>query len=95
MATGDPIFCEKCQAVFNIYSNIEETKDEGEEKQIWKCEFCNHENVVDIEDEEKPKNRAVNYIVEAAAQVLDKEAMGNKEISVVFCIDMSGSMCCS
>lgn len=51
--------------------------------------------MVDIEDEEKPKNRAVNYIVEAAAQVLDKEAMGNKEISVVFCIDMSGSMCCS
>lgn len=34
-----------------------------------------------------PKNKAVNYIVEAAAQVLDKQAMGNKDISVIFCID--------
>jgi hypothetical protein len=33
--------------------------------------------------------------VEAAAQVQDAKVLGNKEISVVFCIDMSGSMCCS
>lgn len=95
LATGDPIFCSQCKAVFNSFSKVEEVKGDGEEKQIWKCEFCNTENEVDLEEEEKPKNPQVNYIVEAAAQVQDKKVMGNKEISVVFCIDMSGSMCCS
>lgn len=96
IATGDPVFCKECQAVFNIYSKTEELKTaEGEEKQVWKCEFCNTVNDVDIEDEEKPQNKAVNFIIEAAAQVQDKKVMGSKEISVVFCIDQSGSMCCS
>ena len=32
LATGDPIFCSSCNAVFNMYSNVEEVKrDEGEE----------------------------------------------------------------
>jgi hypothetical protein len=36
----------------------------------------------------------VNYIVEAAGQiVLKKEKSGTEEISVVFCVDISGSMC--
>jgi Mg-chelatase subunit ChlD len=35
----------------------------------------------------------VNYIVEAPAQVMDKKMMGKQEISVVFAIDISGSMC--
>jgi hypothetical protein len=26
LATGDPIFCKDCQAVFNIYSKVEEIK---------------------------------------------------------------------
>lgn len=32
LATGDPVFCNACQAVFNMYSRIEETKtEEGQE----------------------------------------------------------------
>lgn len=95
LATGDPIVCKDCKAIFNIYSKAEEVKNEFEEQQIWKCEFCNCRNQVEIEAEEKPQTNQVNYIVEAAAQVLDKKVFGNKEISVVFCIDMSGSMCCT
>ena len=88
LATGDPVFCKECQACFNIHSKVEEVKDpENESKQVWKCEFCNAENEVDLEEEEKPQTNAVNYIIEAAAQVQDKNAMGNKETSVVFCID--------
>lgn len=48
-----------------------------------------------IDDEEKPGNKAVNYILEAAAQVEDKKVMGAKDISVVFVMDQSGSMCVS
>ena len=43
---------------------------------MWVCEFCNSKNEVSIEDEEKPKSKEVNYIIEAAAQVADKKLMG-------------------
>lgn len=48
-----------------------------------------------IDAEEIPKSKEVNYILEAPAQVLDKKMMGKQEISVVFAIDISGSMCVS
>lgn len=49
-----------------------------------------------LDEEEIPKTDTVNYIVEAAAQVADKKAEEmNQEISVVFCLDISGSMCVS
>jgi hypothetical protein len=66
-----------------------------EDKQIWLCEFCNTANDVSIEDGEQPTTNAVNYIIEAAAQVQDKKVAGKKDISVVFIMDQSGSMCCS
>jgi len=44
--------------------------------QIWKCEFCNHANEVLLDAEEIPKTEAVNYLVEAAAQVEDKKMAG-------------------
>ena len=82
---------------------VEDVKNEGgvigqaqeEDKQIWKCEFCNHVNEVNIDEEEKPQEKAVNYILEAAAQVEDKKVMGKKDISVIFVMDQSGSMCVS
>jgi hypothetical protein len=58
--------------VFNKHSKIEEIKDAetGEvTKQIWNCEFCVAKNEVQFEPEELPKTTAVNYIIEAAAQV--------------------------
>ena len=94
MATGDPIFCKTCKAVFNIKSKTEEVKSEDGNMK-WACEFCNTENIIDLEEEERPKTKAVNYLIEAAAQVQDKKVQGNKEISVVFCTDKSGSMCVS
>ena len=75
MATGDPSFCGKCQAVFNIHSVVEEVK-EDDEKQIWTCEFCLTKNEVSMEEEKKPQNKAVNYMIEAAAQVQDKKVLG-------------------
>jgi len=47
-----------------------------------------------LDDEELPKNATVNYLVEAAAQVEDKK-LGGQDISVIFCLDTSGSMCVS
>ena len=69
--------------------------DEKDGNQVWKCEFCNHENEVMLGEEEIPQAPAVTYLLEAAAQVEDARVGGNKaqDISIVFCIDISGSMC--
>ena len=64
LATGDPVFCSKCQAIFNKHSVItEEIKDQ----QVWNCEFCLAKNPVQMEPEEIPKTEEVTYILEAAA----------------------------
>ena len=45
-----------------------------------------------IDEEEIPKHKSVNYLLQAAAQVEEKK-MGGQDITVVFCLDQSGSMC--
>lgn len=65
MATGDPVICEKCKAVFNSFSVLKPIM--GKESKLWKCEFCCSDNEIFIDDEEIPKNHEVNYLVEAAA----------------------------
>ena len=45
-----------------------------------------------LDDEEVPKAHETTYVIEAAAQVLDKKFSAS-DISVVFCLDISGSMC--
>ena len=47
-----------------------------------------------MDEEERPKASTVSYLVEAAAQVEDKK-MNGQDISVIFCLDVSGSMCVS
>ncbi len=45
-----------------------------------------------MDEEEKPKTEAISYLIEAAAQVENKKMQG-QDISVIFCLDVSGSMC--
>lgn len=65
IATGDPEICQKCKAVFNQHSAIQDV----EGHQLWECEFCTHRNEVMLEDDEIPKSMEVTYLIEAAAQV--------------------------
>jgi len=88
LATGDPELCKSCKAVFNKDSTIVIVGNQ----QVWNCEFCNQANDVSLEDEEVPKSNIINFLVEAAAQVEDKKLAG-QDISVIFCLDVSGSMC--
>ena len=97
LVAGDAQFCSNCQGVFNNISNLLEENG----NQIWTCEFCNTRNEVMIGEEEIPQVSEVTYMIEAAAQAeqAEEEKKDAQEklkpsdtISVVFCIDVSGSM---
>jgi len=98
MAAGDPESCKSCSAILNKNSKL--VPVEGQESTYtWVCEFCNTSNEVCLDAEEIPKSLAVNYLVEPAPQVeteeektTDTDKKVEKDISVVFCLDVSGSM---
>lgn len=90
IATGDAVTCEKCKAMFNVYSKL--VKDMVTNDQTWTCEFCNNLNKVIIEEEEMPKSDSLTYVLESAQQSMMKKG-GGEDITLMFCIDVSGSMC--
>ena len=63
--------------------------------QVWVCEFCGSKNQVDIVAEEIPTEQDTTYMI-APAPVVGGGAGGGasmEESLVIFCIDISGSMC--
>lgn len=89
LATGDPIICQACNAIFNSYSKLRMT-DDG---QIWACEFCETDNKVDLEPEELPTESKLVYVIETSEQAAIEKQGRDDSRSIIFCIDMSGSMC--
>ena len=65
-----------------------EVVDEGE--QIWLCEFCYTKNIVTLEKEEIPTEESVNYVLEVNEV---QKFKSQSDVSVIFCLDISGSMC--
>lgn len=61
-----------------------------EDEEMWSCEFCYHKNIVNIEKEEIPTDEAVNYILEVDEA---KKNKSSSDVSNIFCLDVSGSMC--
>lgn len=90
IATGDAVVCGKCKAMFNVHSQL--AKDPLTNEQMWTCEFCNNPNKVSIEEEEMPKSDSLTYVIESAQQSMMKKG-GGDDITLMFCIDISGSMC--
>ena len=80
--TGDPIYCSQCQAVFSCVSTFL--------AENWSCEFCGHQNTELQLDEEEipPKDQAVSEFMLEAAEMKE-----GKEGVIVYCVDISGSMC--
>ena len=80
-----------------MYSKLSELTEEEkksqelEDEKVWVCEFCNTRNIVNLMEEEIPKKDAVNYILENAKAEENKKR-SEEEISIVFCVDISGSM---
>lgn len=91
MHTGDPVVCSGCQAMLSHISKL--TKDG--ENQVWICEFCGTLNAVDLMAEEIATQADVTYMVEPAPVTTASGRSGKDESLVVFCVDVSGSMCVS
>lgn len=89
LATGDPVLCLECNAIFNSYSKVQET----ENGQIWVCEFCESANQVHLEPEEIPTESKLVYVLETSEQVAMERQGKNDSQAIIFCIDISGSMC--
>merc|ERR1719361_1406293 len=102
IATGDAFKCSQCGAVLSIHDELvkqlDDIKLDDEDESIWKCTFCNHINVIEIDDEERPTSETVDYIL-APPPTLSAEAKTDSsdtpESQILFCIDISGSMCVS
>jgi len=95
VATGDPFTCAnpKCKVTLSEKDKLISQDDDGkcdEDQSIWKCSFCGHRNVIEIDKEEIPKGETIDYIIEPATDEKSKD-----ENLVVFVIDISGSMCVS
>lgn len=86
IATGDANYCQSCKSMLNSNSIL--TKFDDNIAKIWKCEFCNHQNQIDLEDEEIPKVDTLDFLLESASINENKEDCN----TILFLIDISGSM---
>ena len=80
--------CEKCQAYLNKYSNLNLTSEP--DKYEWKCEFCFNLNKLNIEKNNLPKCEIIETCLEP---VVAQEQNLDDDSSLIFCFDISGSMC--
>jgi len=99
LATGDAFMCQSCKAVLSQHDELlkqyEEIKLDDDDQSIWVCAFCNHVNIIEIDPEEVPKSETVDYILAPPATQSDDKKTNTDESQIIFCIDISGSMCVS
>ncbi len=64
--------------------------------QVWACEFCGQENKVEVEAEEVPTKKDTTYLIAPPMPIEGEAGVGGVDMEaslVIFCIDISGSMC--
>ena len=84
--------CKKCQAYLNKYSNLIKSQENG--KYEWKCEFCSEINKdLVIHEKDIPNNECVEKCLEPPIEIEKKTKEGDDDSSLIFCFDISGSMC--
>ena len=82
--------CTKCQAYLNKYSNLKPIENG---KYEWECEFCSEINKdLVINKKDIPFDDSVEKCLEPPIEIEKKTKEGN-DTSLIFCFDVSGSMC--
>jgi hypothetical protein len=84
ISTGDGTQCKACKAFFSVYSKLTPN---------WVCEYCGTENIIKLDSEEIPQKNKIVYVLETITQAAGRNNKKNNEKTVIFCIDVSGSMC--
>eukprot|EP01098_Paradermamoeba_levis_P010146 TRINITY_DN4248_c0_g1_i1.p1 TRINITY_DN4248_c0_g1~~TRINITY_DN4248_c0_g1_i1.p1 ORF type:complete len:526 (-),score=168.96 TRINITY_DN4248_c0_g1_i1:48-1625(-) len=85
--TGEPISCKKCRAIFNKFSVVQ--------NKVWNCEFCEHQNQMDDNEEERQQfldSSSRMDFFQGDAIKKDANSGMSPENYTIFCIDISGSM---
>ncbi|XP_072129134.1 circularly permutated Ras protein 1-like isoform X2 [Mobula birostris] len=80
---GSPTYCLNCSAATSSCSSLQE-----HHATIWKCEFCNHSNVMDYRFSKGTCSDDQLYIHIPDPVI----STGSDDPVVVFCVDISGSM---
>ena len=80
--------CSKCQAYLNKYSILK--KENSGNNYEWTCEFCStlNKNII-IQNFDMPKNDVYDYCLDKDKKV----NISDEDSSLIFCFDISGSMC--
>ena len=80
--------CQKCGGYLNKYSSLILKENN---KYEWKCEFCSNLNTeIFIENNNIPKSETFEKCIEAN---IVKETNKDDDSTLIFCFDISGSMC--
>eukprot|EP00061_Rhincodon_typus_P015741 g43591.t1 len=79
------IYCQRCSAALSSISRIHQKYADI----IWPCEFCNKRNVVTRSFNTIPTSQDVMYL----SGFVSEDYINVDDSLVVFCIDVSGSMC--
>ncbi|XP_072322458.1 circularly permutated Ras protein 1-like [Scyliorhinus torazame] len=83
--TVKAIYCQNCSAALSSISRIHQKYADI----IWPCEFCKKHNVVTRSFSTIPNSQDVMYV----SGSLNEDYMNVDDSLVVFCVDISGSMC--
>ncbi|XP_043561948.1 circularly permutated Ras protein 1 [Chiloscyllium plagiosum] len=79
------IYCQRCSAALSSISRIHQKYADI----IWPCEFCSKQNVITRSFSTIPKSQDVIYLSGST----NEDYINVDDSLVVFCIDVSGSMC--
>eukprot|EP00347_Sterkiella_histriomuscorum_P005858 403355007 len=90
---GQPVTCSQCQVILNLFSKFETDVNEPT-KSIWNCELCGTTNKFESLNEYSIPNHQNNrYFIKKNEKIqLPQKKMKPTDISVVYCLDVSGSM---
>ena len=86
---GDAIICSQCSSVLSKYSKISDIKENR--RKTWKCEFCNFENTILVQNDEIPNQEEITYLIESNHKV-SQNNVALDSAYIIYCIDISGSM---
>ncbi|XP_072128507.1 circularly permutated Ras protein 1 [Mobula birostris] len=81
----EAIYCQNCSAALSCISRIHHKHADI----VWPCEFCRKHNIITQSFRTVPASQDILYVPES----LDDDYVNVDDSLVVFCVDISGSMC--